>query len=193
MKIPSIVKSRTAAAIVLAAAVLIFTPLGSKLSLERAVRNVENGFYEGVYVEDGDYTSGSISLYLSDSCRAALGLVTVGVNYSELSSSSDGLRSAREALLDATSISAMGKANAGLVSAYEAFLLAAAPVDFSGHDLESFHLYCELFEQSQSAISRNPYNASVADFKSNIFERFPADIISHAFSISGPQFFGEDK
>ena len=190
MKIPEILKSKAFAFSALAVVVLISTPLGARASLRRASSNIEDGFYSGVYVEGGDYTSGSIDSYLSDASRASLGLVTVGANYSELTGAADRIRTARENLLDAESIGDKYTAYQALSDAFDVFADAALGIALTDSDRESLDMYSELFVQSRDAIGRNPYNGSVQDFVSNVFQRFPADVIADLFSIDAPESFG---
>ena len=141
MKIPEILKSRAFAFSALAVVVLISTPLGARASLRRASSNIEDGFYSGVYVEDGDYTSGSIDSYLSDASRASLGLVTVGANYSELTGATDRIRTARENLLDAESIGDKYTAYQALSDAFDGFADAALDIALADSARESLDMY----------------------------------------------------
>ncbi len=190
MKIPDILKSRVFAFSLLAAVVLISTPLGARASLKRASNNVEEGFYNGVYIEDGDYTSGSIASYLSDASRAALGLITIGTNHAELTDVTDRMRTAREDLLGANSIGDKYAAYHTLSSAFDSFMSIVSDLSLTDSEGESVEIYSELFIQSREAIGRNPYNSSVQNFITEVFQRFPADIIASIFSIDAPESFG---
>ena len=186
-------KNRKTAAVILALVILAATPLGAYLSLNKAAQRIEDGFYEGVYLDDQGYTAGSMDTYLSDASRAALGLVTAGSNYDALDAETHELRSARESLLSAGTIEEKYLANERMRAAFEAFSAAFPGAVPSDYDQESFDTYSELFTQSQSAMEHSGYNESVDSFVSSVMGAFPAKLIAAVFSIDPPESFGVNK
>ena len=185
-------KSRWTAAAVLAAVVLIFTPLGAKRSLEKAVADAEDAFYTGAYIEDGDYTAGSIDSYLESRINAALGLVTVGRNYPALSEATDALADARTELLEAESITDKYLANEALEAAWTELYSELSVAGADETDISNADEYAALLEGAQGAINMSGYNESVDRFNEEVLDRFPAELIASVFSIEPPESFGEN-
>lgn len=183
-----ILLDRRFAAGVLAFVILLFTPLGARMSLKRAVRDVEEQFFTGI---DG---RGSISDFLSDSVDAALGLISVGVNYEAAGDLTGELRVDRGILMDALEgedISEIGTANARMVSSFNALRDTLLSLPLTDDDAMSADYYVSQFEGSQGAVSHSAYNEAVAAFIADTYERFPANIIGSALGVEPPQTFNE--
>jgi hypothetical protein len=183
-------KSRKTAAVVLVIVILIATPLGSARSIRKEASKVEDMFYNGVYVKDGNYTSGAISDYLSDASRAAIGLVSVASNYDNLSDETESLRSAREELIDAVDISAMYTANSKMQSAWENLYGLIQSENLSDSEKDSIEDYASLFEGAEGAVKKNGYNDAVSEFNDEILGRVPANVIAGIMGVDGPESFG---
>lgn len=192
----SILKSRKTAGLVLALVILIATPLGSKRSLNSAARDIENMFYNGVYIEAENYTSGAIADYLQDASKAALGLVTVGANYDSLTEETASLRMAREVLVDLLDFGAIShkyEANQQVIKAWDTLYSALQNTELSDYDKESVEEYASLFEGAQGAIQMNRYNDAVDNFEADVLYRFPAVIIAGFLGVDAPERFSETR
>jgi hypothetical protein len=184
--IMDILKSKKTAAAVLCIVIIIFTPIGSKLSLQRAADKVEDMFYDGVYNSDEKYTAGAIDTYLQSRIQASLGLITVGANDASLSEETDALRNARNALLDADSIEEKYQANVLLEEAWNTLYDA---ITAKGGDANA-DAYADTLSGAQGAIAHSGYNEAVAEFTEGTMHRFPANLISKLLSVKAPQSFG---
>lgn len=185
-----ILTDRRFAAGVLALVVLVFTPLGARMSLNRAVRDVEEQFFTGI---DG---RGSISDFLSDSVDAALGLISVGANYEAAGDETGELRVDRGLLQDALEggdISEIANANALVVKSFNALKDTLLSLPLSDDDAMSVDYYVSSFEGAQGAISHSTYNEAVAEFIADTYGRFPARVIGSALGIDPPQSFHEHE
>jgi len=179
----SILKNTKIAALVLAAVILIMTPVGAVRSLNGIADDVEEMFYTGVG------TPSSIDSYLNDRVKKALGLVTVGADIDAVSAETDALRTAREALIEAETIEDKYIANEMVEKAYNDPLVA---IYASTDDLDALadaDAYATDLENIQGAISKNGYNAKVDEFYDETLGRFPASLFSGL--ISGPEPFGD--
>ena len=183
-------KTRTAAFIVLAVVILVMTPLGAVRSLEREAAQVERGFFDGVEIEEGGskYTSQSIDALLGEKAKAALGLIAAGANYPALAAETANLRSAREELLAADTISEKYSASEAVDAAADALYSGRTAVGISETDLSNIEAYYETLTKIQGSIGINAYNVKVTEYYSVTAARFPADII--AKYVAGPRYFG---
>ncbi len=181
-----LLSDRRVAAAVLALVVLIFTPLGAKMSLQRAAEKVEEQFFTGV---DG---RGAIADYLSDSANAALGLVTVGAGYDDAAGETGDLRAARSALLDVMDgrdVSQYAEANLRLVQSFRALRDVLLAVPLTEEDTRSLELYVSTFEGAQGAVNRAGYNEAVEDFTENTLGEFPAGLLGGLLGVDPPEKF----
>ncbi len=179
-----ILKSRRTAAGVLAAVIILLTPLGSALSLGRAVDKVEARFSEGVG------TSGSIESYLEDALRGALGLITIGGNYGDLSRETGELRAAREAMMSFEgSISETGVMNRELQRAFGALKSGLMSQNLTSDDSSNLDYYANIFEGAEGAISHSGYNEAVEEFTRDVYDRFPASLTGRLLGVDPPEYF----
>lgn len=180
-----LLSDRRFAAAVLLLVVLVFTPLGARVSLKRAVQKVEEQFFTGV---DG---RGAIADYLSDSANAALGLVTVGAKY-DAAGETGALRADRSSLLDAMEgrdVSAYAGANALVVRSFAALKEKLLSLELSERDAADVDYYASQFEGAQGAVAHAGYNEAAAEFVADTYERFPASLIASALGVDPPRSF----
>lgn len=165
------------AAGVLAAVILIFTPLGAKLSLQRAVDRVEGGL--------------AIDEYMTDSMNAARNLITLGSSLG-LDVETDTLRDYLQVCLDLgsdASVSERAAANRDLASGFEDLRSAIAGQELSERDAESLEIYTTSFEGPQAAIGREGYNGDVDKFISGTYNKFPTSLIGSLLGVDPPEYF----
>lgn len=177
-----LLSDRRFAAVVLAAVLLVFTPIGARRSLKGAVDRVEARFFTGV---DG---RGAIADYLEDAQRAALGLIAVGSGYDAAGE----LRADREALLDALEgrdISEIARANALVVSSFAALREKLLTLPLSESDAEDLEYYSGQFEGAEGAVSHSGYSEAAAEFTAGTYARFPAKIIGGLLGVDPPETF----
>jgi hypothetical protein len=98
-----VLKSRKTAVAALILAVLIFTPVGVRMSFSREFAKVESMFYNGIYNKDDGYTAPPLYGQILECQNSALGLLTVAPNYhgGDADTLRTQLREARDRSLDA--------------------------------------------------------------------------------------------
>ena len=179
---------RRFAAGVLIFVLLVFLPLGARLSLRRAVRHVEDGFFTGV---EG---RGAVADYLEDAENAALGLITVGANYEAAGDATGELRVDRGLLLDALKdgdISEIANANALVVKSFNVLREALQALPLSEEDAMDLDYYATQFDGAQGAIPHSGYDQAVREFDDGVYSRFPASLIGSALGVEPPRYFNE--
>lgn len=186
-----LLSSRITAAAVLAAVILVFTPISAVRSLNRVADGVEAMFTDGVeIVENGSgYTSASIENLLMDENHNALGLVTVGSNYSEASEETAALRNAREELIAADTISEMYASYVKMGDAEKQLYEKLKTLELSASDSSNADDYYKLLTDIRGSIAINRYNERVSEFYDVTLSLFPANLF--ASLVSGPEYFGE--
>lgn len=187
-------KNRKTAWIILIAVILIMTPLGMKLSLERAVRKVEDGFEEGVEVRSGSttYVANSVTKYAGDAVNQARGLVSTANNVSELSREAKRLSDARIHLDDAKSRDDVYAALLEVSEAARALERAGENVTMSASDRKNWDAYSkDLTNALDSAFQQvNNYNSAVDAFCEDVLGKFPASLIARLLSVDAPERLG---
>lgn len=179
-----LLSDRRFAAAVLVLVILVFTPLGARRSLKRAVQNVEAQFFTGV---DG---RGSVADFLSDSADAALGLITVGAHYEAAEEETYELREDRHILLrslEAGDIFVIVNANDLLVASFQALRDTLLTLPLTEEDAQSLETYATAFEGAQGAVNHAGYNEAAKAFIADVYERFPASLIASALGVDPPQ------
>lgn len=184
----AILADRRFAAGVLASIILVFTPLGARMSLQRAVDRVEEQFYTGVE------PYGAVAGYLEDASEAALGLISLGTQYDAVSGQVGGLRADRTLLLDALEsgdISELSHANGLVVQSFDSLKNALLSLELSEQDAGNMDDYVSRFEGAEGAIGHSGYDRAVEDFTENTYDRFPASLIGSALGVEPPEPFQE--
>lgn len=180
---------RRFAAGVMALIILIFTPIGARMSLDRAVDNVEEQFFTGAGGR------GAVADFLGDAEDAAMGLVTVGAGYGEAQAETAGLRADRELFLDALDsgdIPQIAAANAALTGSFNALRDKLLALGVTGRDAEDLEYYGQQFDGAQGAVHHAGYNEAAAEFIADTYDRFPANVIGSVLGVDPPELFQED-
>lgn len=184
------VTKRPGAYVVCAVIIICSTLFGAHRSLENLVRKTESNFYEGVYVDSGDYTSKSIYSQLEMMSDASLGLITT-CNRPGLEPEIQDMRVARETLLtamNARDISDMYSAFESLNEAYITLHDAISSSDLFNDDAVSE--YMTNFSGAQAVITASGYNAEVQKLKNGTLSDFPANIFHILVNVDPPETFG---
>ncbi len=113
-------KKRSTAMIIAVIVIIFGTLFGVHRSVGAQTKKIEAMFYNGVFLEEENYTQTSIDSQLNKRETAALGLVTVANHYDALEDKTESLRQVRIALLDAETIPRKYAANEAMQSACEA-------------------------------------------------------------------------
>lgn len=167
---------RRFAAGVLAAVILVFTPIGAKMSLARAVDKVESSL--------------AIDDYMFDSMNAARNLVTLGSSLG-IGAETDELRTALRGAekWDSLSVSEKAAANRALAGAFDKLCSAISALEPDGRDAESLEIYLRDFDGPQAAIGRSGYNDAVDKFIDGTYGKFPTKLLGSLFGVEPPEYF----
>ncbi|MCL1834791.1 MAG: hypothetical protein FWG48_01410 [Oscillospiraceae bacterium] len=129
-------RERKTAFLIATAVVVIATLAGVYKSLARLSREVDELFYNGVYLEDARYLEPSINSHLQNSARSALNAGTLLKTYPLLSGEAEALLEARRKLLDATGVAEKYDCDRQMTDAFNVLLKTAMMVDIAENDLK---------------------------------------------------------
>ena len=144
--------------------IILATLFGVGRSLNRLARDVEDMFYDGIYLERDGFTQPGINSHLENITQAALDCSSVFLSHAELSQESGGLMIARRDMLEARSISEKYAAYLIISKAFSEFISKANTVELSDPDLFSVTQYSGTFMGAVGAIENSSYNARVKSY-----------------------------
>ena len=184
-------KKRNTAIAVFVVVVVVFSLIGCHLSLSRAVRQVEDAFFDKTLLHaDGYYTCPADQL---QNCVALSNrLLSVIGQDSQWSEAYEELKTCRLALDDALrdrDIQRIANSNQALVeavAAVEALVEAGAPLPDSNDD---FYAIISDFHGAQSVLDNNAYNNHVLAFWDGVLNPFPTNILRHLTFVAPPETF----
>jgi len=184
-----ILKSRGAAAAIAVIIVVLATLFGVHRSVGAQIEKLEQTFYDGVYIEKGDYTETSIASQLAQRSNAANGLVSVAGGFDALQAETKAMREARNSLIEAERISEMYDANIMLQDAYEALYPLLLDQDLSENQRAAAENYRSTMDGAQAVIDRSAYNEAVEEFESGILGAFPVNLLKYPAFAGSPEKF----
>ncbi len=181
--------STRAGALLLAVVVIIVSVLlNTRVNLSAKVREVTNGFYDGVYVESDGYKHSSISQQLDMRAAAANGICSLASSFDGLDTQVKALRDARTTLLETDTIAGKYKANLALQEAWDILIYAMSDLDM-GANTAAFETYKSNFAGAQNVIDQAGYNESVRKFNDKTMEKFPTKFLAAVTGVHGPELF----
>ena len=140
----------------------VATLIGVNRSLTRLSRDIEQTFYDGVYLESEGYTQPGIALQLNNHANATLGLATILINYPELRDDAEEVLRLRRELLDADSISDKSLAYMMMSRAVYSLTQASSEVDLSERDMEAIAQYSSTITGAEIFIRDSAYNQTLS-------------------------------
>ena len=184
-------KKRSTAVLIAVVVILLGTLFGVHRSVNKETAKIDAQFYNGVYLKDAKYTQPSIQSQLDKRADAALGLLSVAHQYVYLDDAAQKLRAAREALLDADTISEKYAANSKLENAWkQVYESLVAHADDVPPSIES---YVSTLSGAQGIIEKSDYNNTVNDFRSGTLGAFPINILKHLALVDYPAYFSPQE
>lgn len=183
-------KNRSTAMLVALVVIVFGTLIGVHRSVGRETAKIEAQFYEGVYLQDEQYTQPGIDAQLMAKGDAALGLITVAKDYAFASDMTDALRTSRESLLDADTIEEKYEANLRLEQAWRQ--LRDNLTAHAGNLPESFESYVSTLSGAQGVIEHSAYNTVVSEFRNGTMSAFPVNILKNLAFVNYPDYFGTE-
>ena len=182
-----LLKNRKIAIIITVVVVVLAILFGVTRSLNRLAADIESMFYDGVFLEDQNFTQPALNTHLENLAQAALDGASFFANHPELSSEADGLRMARRELIDASSFMDKSEAFNNLARAFSDFHLASM-IELSDRDLETRNQFIDTFNGATTAIQNSAYN-DVAVSRWNDVSGF-AKLLRPFLPVDPPQTFG---
>ena len=150
-------------AIFITVVVVIFATLfGVGRSLARLSKDIEQMFYDGVYLESEGYTQPGIALQLDNHATATLGLATILIDYPELQDSAEEVLRLRRELLDAESISDKSLAFLKMSTAVRILAQASIEANLSARDMEAISQYTSTIDGAETFIGNSAYNQALS-------------------------------
>ena len=175
-------KNRKIAVLITVVVAIIATFIGVNMSLSRLSRDIEQMFFDGVYLESEKRTQQSIDSQIEKLSATALNIATLFENRPGLENESASVLNARKELINAVSIRDRGSSLSKMENAFE-ILVAAADKIADLNERESLALadYRKSYEGASYFIEDTlapEYNGKVDDFYNS--RSFFAALISRA-------------
>ena len=170
-------KKRPVAVIITVVVILLATLFSVHRSLGARCSQVEDGFYTAV------------GPYLSSCAEAANGMFTVACNYPELEAETTALRTARNALLDASDIPGKYAAYNQLRTAVSDLNTAMETVALSETAQRNFSGYNSTFDTAVNGVAAAGYNDSVREFTRTTLDVFPTNFLAGIAGVEPPALF----
>jgi len=168
--------------------IVLATLFGVGKSLNRLARNVEDMFYDGIYIDIDEYTQPGINSHLENITQAALDCSSVFASHTDLSKESEELMLARREMLEARSISEKYAAYVIITKAFSEFIYKTNTLELSNRDQLSVAQYAGTFTGAMGAIESSSYNARVKSYMNDA--SFIVFFLKPFVFVSPPQTFG---
>jgi len=182
-------KKRTGAFLVAIAIIALSTFYGAHRSLGAACQEITDSFYSGVYDESWGTTRTSINSQLIKRQEAALGIISIASSFPELEDYVDNLRSSRENLITAKTVSDLHTANFTLEDDYKKLTSALSDVELSVSQRDNITAYSSTFKGAQNVIDSSGYNEAVRDFNRRVLNVFPTNLLRSITFVNEPELF----
>lgn len=180
-------KNKIVATVIAVVVVISAGLISAKTGLDRAIRDVEMLYYDGVEAEAGGYLRPSIDSQMRVKYNAVNSILGILSGYEELASVTEDLEDARDYVYgnfnnyDDYTIDSMGWANQELETVLTRLRLEMARVDFTEREQEMLSQCLSDLEGAQSMIDQSGYNEAVRTFNSTKMKRFPASVLLELF------------
>lgn len=188
--------SRGGAWVVAIVLILLSVYFGAYRSLSVAVREVADGFSEGVtYTDDsGDtYLHASIRSQLINRVEASTSLVSLARNFGEVADETAALRNASNTLKDliyGTGTPAeLCAVNKELTGAFNALHSAVSRMELDFRDTTQLDELKTIMSGSADEITNSGYNESVRAFNRETLSVFPTNLLQAICFVDAPELF----
>ena len=156
------------------------TLIGVNRGLKRAMRNIEDAFYNGVYLEDQKYTEPSINSHIQNCAENALNLATLLQGHPELKPNVDALLSARRDLLNAKDLAAKSAADRRMFEMFANLEVASQTVELTDRESEVIDLYLNSFFGARSSMAHSAFHDKTLQYSKEV------SFIARLFSVVLP-------
>ena len=187
-------KKRPVAILVCVSVIALSTIYSAHRTLGAKVREVNDGFYSGVFDREWSSTRPSVHLQLEKRCESAKTLASLAENHIESNASDSGvalatLRSVRENLLRSRDIPELYDLNKQLDTSFYELCEMLEDIGLSERDSDIIDNCKKDFRGAQSVINASGYNESVRALERTTLEAFPANILKKVAFIPEPALF----
>ena len=187
-------KKRPVAILVCIAVIVLSTIYSAHRSLGAKVREVNDGFYSGVFDKEWGSARRSVRSQLDKRCEAANGLAALAANHIESNASDPGvalatLTSVRRDLISSRNIPELYDLNKQLDASFNELCVVLEDMDLSERDSNMLDEYKTTFRGAQSVIDASGYNESVRALERTTLEAFPANILKRVAFVPEPALF----
>jgi len=159
-----LLKNRKFVILITVVIVILATMFGVYRTSARYTREIENMFYDGVFLKSEGYVEQSINTHLENCANASLGLATIMENYPELASGAKDLLSSRRDLFAAGSIKEKSVAFSEMRELFIELLENSMLVELSMRDMEAASQYLSTFNGAFIAIASSSYNDRAIEY-----------------------------
>lgn len=184
-----LLKKRPIAIIITLCVICLSTIFSAHRTLGAACREVEDGFYTGVYDAEWKSSRKSIRSQLDKRQEAASTLLSIAANLEEVSQEVQLLFEAREALAQADTIPQQFAANKTLDSAFHNLVSALSELSLDERNMQIVDKATTNFRGAQSVIRNAGYNETVRAFHRDTLDVFPTNVIRTIAMIEAPALF----
>ena len=185
----SVLRNRRTAVIITVILCVLALLIGVRRSVGKQAADILEQFETGVRSASAGYTLPSVSAQLDARSNASLGLISLANQFGDLSEKSDAVRKAREALLDAGSVSAQSAANAALASACDELIPLLEQKITDPDKVSALKDYSGVMSNTARLIETSGYNELVRDFRSNVVGLFPVNVLYRIAGVTVPDYF----
>lgn len=187
----SLLKKRSFAICVFVVTVIVFTLIGSHLSLERACRKAEAAFFDKSLLQSDDYHTcpGEQLDYCVDYANRLLSVIGTD---GEWAGPYEALRAARLGLIDALEardIPAIGEADQALTEAVQAVENVVRDGGALPDSHDDYDAIIDDFHGAQAVLDDPAYSEHILAFRDQVLGRFPANILRHLTGVRTPETF----
>lgn len=184
-----LLKNSRFAAVICLAVIVLSVVFGSGRSLQKACDRVEQYFYTGV--ESNGYLHKSVASQLKMRMNNANGVLSLTEDYAQ--TETENARQIRQDLYSAleyqSSPSYLFTLNSQLTEAMQRLDKAMAGADMPQSDQKAYEKYYSDFNAAMGVIEDSGYNDAVRDFKTQVLQRFPTNIIYKSSGVQAPGLF----
>lgn len=184
-------KKRSTAIGVFVLTVILFTLIGSHLSLSRACKKAEDAFFDKSLLQaEGYYTCPGDQLnYCVDYANRLLSVIGTDGAWT---GAYEALRDARRELadaLEARDIPSIGRANQALAEAVQQVRSTAGSGASLPDSSDDYATIVSEFDSAQALLDNSAYSDHILSFREDVLGAFPANILRRLTAVKAPETF----
>ena len=151
--------------VVIAVAATFF---GVNKSLKNLYRDVEDLFYNGVYLVDQKYTEPAVYAHIEDCARNALGLATLLQDEPELARYAREVIEARRKLYDAKDIASISAEYSKMGISFDSLVNTAQSVNLTEREIEAITQYNASYNGARGAVANSSFHEKTTQYSGSV-------------------------